>query len=69
MLPVGTEGTRDLLDVLGPAGDDEVGKGSHLWVIDEGLLEGFFAVWHYAGMMDGNIQWQVRAWTGTELRE
>ena len=32
-------------------------------------VEGFFAVWHYVGMMDGDIQWQVRAWPGTELRK
>ena len=69
MLRVWMEGMRDLLDVLGPASDDEVGKSSHFWVIDEGLLESFFAVWHYAGMMDGNIQWQVRTWMGTESRE
>ena len=69
MLPVWMEGTRDLLDVLGPASNDEVGKSSHFWIIDEGLLESFFAVWHYAGMMDGNIQWHVRAWMRTELRE
>ena len=30
-------------------------KSLHFWVIDEGL-EGFFAVWHYVSMMDGNIQ-------------
>ena len=68
VLPVWMEGTRDLLDVLGPASDDDVGKSSHFWVIDEGLLKGFFVVWHYAGMMDGNIQWPVRAWMRTELR-
>ena len=69
VLPVWTEGTRDLLDVLRPAGDDEVSKSSHLWVIDKGLLEGFFVVWHYVDMMDSNIQWQVWAWPGTESRE
>ena len=69
MLPVWMEGMRDLLGVLGPASDDEVGKSSHFWIIDEGLLESFFVVWHYMGMMDGNIQWQVRAWTRTESRE
>ena len=69
MLPVWMEGTRDLLDVLGPASNDEVGKSSHFWVIDKGLLESFFVVWHYAGMMDSNIQWQVRAWPRTEFRE
>ena len=63
------EGTRDLLDVLGPASDDEVGKSSHFWIIDEGLLESFFAVWHYAGMVDGDSQWQVRVWLGTESRK
>ena len=52
------EGMRDLLDVLRPASNDEVSKSSHFWIIDEGLLESFFAVWHYVGMMDGNIQWQ-----------
>ena len=49
-------GDEGLLDVLGPTSDDEVGKSSHFWIIDEGLLEGFFVVWHYEGMMDGNIQ-------------
>ena len=69
MLPVWSEGMRDFFDVLRPASNDEVGKSSHFWITDEGLLESFFAVWHYAGMMDSNIQWQVRAWPGTELRE
>ena len=69
MLPLWTEGMRDLLDVLGPASDDEVSKSSHFWIIDKGLLKGFFAVWHYAGMMDSNIQWEVRARLGTEWRE
>ena len=69
MLPVWMEGMRDLLDVLGPACDDEVGKSSHFWVIHKGLLEGFFAVRHDAGMMDSNIQWKVWAWPGTEARE
>ena len=69
MLPVQAEGTRDSLDVLGPASNDEVGKSSHFWIINEGLLEGFFAVWHYAGMMDSDIHWQVRAWPRTESRE
>ena len=69
MLPVWMEGMRDLLHVLGPASDDEIGKSSHFWIIDEGLLEGFFVVWHYVGMMNGNIQWQVRAWTRAESRE
>ena len=69
MLPVQTEGMQDLLDVLGPACNDEVGKSLHFWVIHKGLLEGFFAVWHDAGMMDSDIQWKVRAWMRTELRE
>ena len=55
MLPVWTEGMRDLLDVLGPASNNEVSKSLHFWVIDEGLLESFFVVWHYAGMMDSDI--------------
>ena len=63
------EGTRDLLDVFRSASNDEVGKSLHLWIIDEGLLQSFFVVWHYVGMMDGNIQWQVRAWPRTEWRE
>ena len=46
-----------------------VGKSSHFWIINEGLLESFFVGWHYAGMMDGNIQWKVRAWPGTVSRE
>ena len=62
-------GDGDFLDVLGPASNDEVSKSSHFWIIDEGLLESFFVVWHYAGMMDSNIQWQVRALLRTELRE
>ena len=69
MLPVWAEGRRDLLNVLGPTSDNEVGKSLHFWVIDKGLLESFFVVWHYAGMMDSNIQWQVRAWLRTESRE
>ena len=69
MLPVQTEWTRDLLDVLGPASDDEVGESSHFWIVDEGLLKGFLVGWHYAGMMDGNIQWKGGAWPGTESRE
>ena len=54
---------------LGPASDDEVSKSFYFWVADEGLLESFLAGWHYAGMMDSDIQWKVRAWPGTELRE
>ena len=69
MLLVWVEGTRDFLDVLRPASNDEVSKSLHFWIIDEGLLESFFAVWHYVGMMDGNIQWQVRAWQWTESRK
>ena len=69
MLPVWTEGMRDFLGVLGPAGDDEVSKSSHFWVTDEGLLESFLAGWHYAGMMDSNIRWKVGAWPGAESRE
>ena len=62
MLPVWVEGTRNFLDVLGPASNDEVSKSLHFWIADEGLLESFLAVWHYAGMVDSNIQWKVRAW-------
>ena len=64
MLPVWMEGMRDLLDVLGP-----VSESSHFWIVDESLLDSFFAGWHYSGMMDSNIQWKVRAWLGTESRE
>ena len=39
------------------------------WVIHKGLLEGFFAVWCDAGMMDSDIQWKVWAWPGTESGE
>ena len=35
VLPVWTEGTRDLLDVLGPASDDEVSKSSHFWIVEK----------------------------------
>ena len=52
VLPVWAEGVRNLLDVLRPASDDEVSESSHFWIIDEGLLESFFAVWHYVGVMD-----------------
>ena len=69
MLPVQMEGTGNLLDVLSPASDDEVGESSHFWIIDEGLLESFFAGWHYVCMVDGNIQWEGRTWPGTESRE
>ena len=62
-------GMRDFLDVLRSASDDEVGKSAHFWVTDEGLLESFLVGWCYAGMVDSNIQWKVRAWLGTELRE
>ena len=56
MLSVWVEGMKDFLDVLGPASNDEVGKSSHFSIIDKGLLESFFVVWHYAGMMDSDIQ-------------
>ena len=56
MLPVQAEGMRDFLDVLGPASNDDIGKSLHFWIIGEGLLESFFVVWHYVGMMDSNIQ-------------
>ena len=69
VLPVWAEGMRNFLDVLGPASNDEVSESLHFWIVDEGLLECFFVVWHYVGMMDSNIQWKVRAWLGTELRE
>ena len=59
----------DFLDVLGPASDDEVGESSHFWIADKGLLESFFVVWHYEGMMDSTIQWKVWAWPGTKSRE
>ena len=39
MLPVWAEGMRDLLDVLRPASNNEVGKSSHFWITDEGLLK------------------------------
>ena len=69
VLPVWAEGTRNFLDVLRPASNNEVGESSHFWIIDKVLLESFFAVWHYVGMMDSNILWKVGAWLGTELRE
>ena len=69
VLPVWAKGTRNFLDVLRAASNDEVGKSSHFWITDEVLLESFFAVWCYVGMMDSNIQWKVRAWLGTESRE
>ena len=68
VLPVQMDG-GDFLDVLSPASDDEVGKSSHFWIIDEGLLESFLVGWHYVGMIDSNIQWKVGAWPETELRE
>ena len=69
MLPVWMKGMRNFLDVLGPASDDEVSESLHFWVTDEGLLESFLVAWHYEGMMDSNIQWNVGAWLGTESRE
>ena len=60
MLPVWTEGTRDFLDVLRPASDDEVSESSHFWVADEGLLESFLVGWCYVSMVDSDIQWKVR---------
>ena len=69
VLPVWAEGMRNFLDILRPASNDEVSKSSHFWITDEGLLEGFLAVWHCVGMMDSNIQWKVGAWPGTESRE
>ena len=68
-MPVWVEGTGDFLDVLRPVSNDELIKSLQFWITDEGLLESFFVVWHYAGMMDSNIQWKVRAWLGTESRE
>ena len=62
VLPVWVEGMRNILDVLRPASKDEVGKGAHFWIIDKDLLESFYVVWHYVGMMDSNIQWKVRDW-------
>ena len=69
VLPVWTEGTRDFLDVLGPASDDEVSKSLHFWIIDEGLLESFLVGWRYVGMMNSDIQLKVWAWPGTESKE
>ena len=69
VLPVQMEGMRGFLVVLRAASNDEVSKCSHFWIADEGLLESFFVVWHYVGMMDSNIQWKVGTWPGTELRE
>ena len=56
MLPVGMEGMRNFLDVFGPASNNEVSKNLHFWIIDEGLLESFFVVCCYAGMVDSDIQ-------------
>ena len=58
VFPVWVEGMRDFLDALRPARND-VSESSNFWIVDEGLLESFFAVWHYAGMVDSNIQWKV----------
>ena len=69
MLPVWMEGTRDFLDVLGPASDDDISESLHFWVADEGLLESLLAGWHYVAMVDSDIQWRDGAWPGTELRE
>ena len=69
VLPVWVEGMMDILDVLKPASNDEVGESLHFWIIDKGKLESFFAVWHYVAVLDGNIQWKVRARLGTESRE
>ena len=69
VLPVWAKGTRNFLDVLRPASNDEVGKKMHFWIVDEGLLESFLAVWCYTGVMDSNIQWKVGALPGTESRE
>ena len=45
-------------------------RASHFWIVDEGLLESFLAVWHYAGVMDSNIQWKVQGpGLRTESRE
>ena len=56
VLPVWAERMRNFLDILGPASNNEVSESLHFWIVEEGLLESFFAVWHYAGMMDSNIQ-------------
>ena len=59
VLPVWVEGTRNFLDILGSASNDEVGKSSHFWIIDKGLLESFLVVQCYVGMVDSNVQWKV----------
>ena len=69
VLPAWSEGMSNFLHVLQPASNDEVRENLHFWIADKGLLESFFVVWHYAGMMYSDIQWKVGAWLETESGE
>ena len=60
---------RNLLDVIRPPSDDDVSKGMYHCITHEGLLRCFLQVWEQVRMMNGNIQWDVRARTWTEARE
>ena len=60
---------RNCLDVIWPTSDDDVSKGAHLRITHEGLLECFLLLWGQVSMVDGNVQWDVRSRTWTELRE
>ena len=60
---------RNLLNVIGPMGEDDVGEGMHLRVTHKGLVEMLPSALGKASMMNGNVQWDVRARTWTEARE
>ena len=64
----GQRGQGTSLMSLGQTVMMRLARAHIFWIIDKGLLESFFVVWHYVDMMDGNIQWQFRAWLRTELR-
>ena len=69
MLPVWASWARDHLDAIGPTSDDHVGKSIHLGVTHKGLLECFLPFWGQVRMVDGDVQWDVRSRTWTQLRE
>ena len=59
----------NLLDVIMPPSEDDIGEGTHLCITHESLLKCFLLVCRQVGVMKGNVKWDVGARTWTEVRE
>ena len=60
---------RNPLDVIWPTSDDDVSESMHLRVTYKDLLKCFLPLRGQVSVMNGNVQWDVRARTWTEVRE